>query len=181
MHSQLTTSCAMHSQSLPQMNNCSSSTYYICSHPGSGTHSPIPFNFTNHIPMWSSAQTQEQQQSTHSTSSKAIYITSMRSTSERDVLRTWITKFDQALQQMGSSVQELNVQLNGGDGAGTEMYTDMDLTGALPEMMEWLDINSIDVDIDIPDAAPEWDLDGDAAMSDLGADSDVEEMEIDLD
>jgi hypothetical protein len=161
------------------MTNCSN--YYICSHPGSGTQTPIPFDLTNHIPMWLAAQTQEQQQRTHSTSSKTVDITSIRSTSDRDVLRTWIAKFDQALQHMGSSVQELNVQLNGGDSAGTEMDTDMDLTDALPEMMEWLDINSIDVDIEIPDAAPEWDLDGDAAMSDLGADSDVEEMEMDLD
>ncbi|KAL3491085.1 hypothetical protein BJX62DRAFT_237504 [Aspergillus germanicus] len=164
------------------MNNCSCSTYYLCSHPGSGTQTPIPFDFTNHIPMWSSAQKQAQQNThTNPTSSKTVDITSIRSTSDRDVLPTWITKFDQALQQMGSSVQELNVQLNGGDSAGTEMDTDMDLTDALPEMMEWLDINSIDDDIEIPDAAPEWDLDGDAAMSDLGADSDVEEMEIDLD
>jgi hypothetical protein len=131
--------------------------------------------------MWLLAQTQEQQQSTHSTSSKTVDISSIRSTSDRDVLRTWITKFDQALQQMGSSVQELNVQLNGGDGAGTEMDTDMDVADALPEMMEWLDINSTDVDIELPDVAPEWDLDGDAAMSDLESDSDVEEMEMDLD
>jgi hypothetical protein len=61
------------------------------------------------------------------------------------------------------------------------MDTDMDLTDALPEMMEWPNINTVDVDIEIPDAAPEWDLDGDAAMSNLGADSDVEEMEMDLD
>ncbi|CEL04144.1 hypothetical protein ASPCAL05276 [Aspergillus calidoustus] len=180
MYGQLTTSCALHSQNLSQITNCSN--YYIYSHPGSGTQTPIPLDLTNHIPMWLSAQNQAQQNThTNPTSSKPVDLASNRSTSDRDVLRAWIAKFDQALQQIGSSVQGLNVQLNGGDGAGTEMDTDMDLADALPEMMEWLDINAVDVDIEIPDAAPEWDLDGDAAMTDSGSDSDVEEMEIDLD
>jgi uncharacterized protein involved in type VI secretion and phage assembly len=111
----------MHSQSLPQMTNCSN--YYICSHPGSGTQTPIPLDLTNHIPMWLSAQKQAQQNThTNPASSKTVDIASIRSTSDRDVLRTWITKFDQALQQMGTSVQELNVQLNGGDGANGDGY-----------------------------------------------------------
>ncbi|KAJ0423547.1 hypothetical protein BJY00DRAFT_310207 [Aspergillus carlsbadensis] len=183
----------MHSQ----MNNCSSrSTYYICKHPGSGTHSPVPLDMTNYIHAWLAARNLDQAQQNTGLglgnwkpppSSRTVDITSasastsIRSTSDRDVLRAWVAKFDQELRQLGSSVQELSVQLSGGEGAHAdvemEMDTDMDMVDPLPEMMEWLDINYIDVDIEIPDA-PAWDLDGDSEMSE--AESDVEtEMVLD--
>jgi len=100
-----------------------------------------------------------------------VDLSAAQSQTDKDVLRTWISKFEQALQLMGLSVQELNDRLNG----TPEMES-------LPEFMDWLAINTVNYDIDIPDAPPQ-DREGDTSMSeaDTDIDSDTNTNSMDLD
>ncbi|KAL3462442.1 hypothetical protein BJX64DRAFT_288341 [Aspergillus heterothallicus] len=84
------------------------------------------------------------------------------SQSKRNLLCAWVAKFDQAVQQR-------NMQLS--------RKRDIDGADTLPELMQWLDINAVDVDLEICDA-PAPDPDGDTQMGEGAPDDDTDPMDM---